>query len=68
MNGAAKMALGILFLWLSMVAFFFAFHPNGVTLNGKNVSNPVEALQWLIQEFQKISGGSSATSTQTSGQ
>jgi hypothetical protein len=57
MNGAAKFGLGILLIWLSMVAFFFAFHPNGVILNGEQVKNPVEALQWLIQEFQKITGG-----------
>jgi hypothetical protein len=63
MNGAAKFALGIVLLWLGMLAFFFAFHPNGVVLNGKKVSNPVEALQWLIQEFQKASGVNNAQST-----
>lgn len=65
MNGAAKFALGIVFLWLGMLAFFFAFHPNGVTLDGKKVANPVEALQWLIQEFQRVSG---ASTPDTSGQ
>lgn len=65
MNGAAKFALGIVFLWLSMLGFFFAFHPNGVVLNGQKVSNPVEALQWLIQEFQKVSGNSTPDSSGT---
>lgn len=65
MNGAAKFALGIVFLWLGMVAFFFAFHPNGVVLDGKKVSNPVEALQWLIKEFQRVSGANA--SDQSSG-
>jgi hypothetical protein len=66
MNGAAKFALGIVFLWLGMLAFFFAFHPNGVILNGKKVANPVEGLQWLIQEFQKASGaGPASTATGT---
>lgn len=65
MNGAAKFALGIVLLWLGMLAFFFAFHPNGVTLDGKKVSNPVEALQWLVKEFQRVSG--SNASPQSSG-
>jgi hypothetical protein len=67
MNGAAKFALGIVLLWLGMLAFFFAFHPNGVVLNGKKVSNPVEALQWLIQEFQKASGTSTPDTTTQGG-
>lgn len=65
MNGAAKFALGIVLLWLGMLAFFFAFHPNGVVLNGKKVSNPVEALKWLIQEFQKVSGTATPDATGT---
>lgn len=68
MNGAAKFALGIVFLWLGMLAFFFAFHPNGVILNGEKVSNPVQALQWLIQQFQRVSGASApATTTDATG-
>jgi hypothetical protein len=63
MQGAAKFALGIVFLWLGMLAFFFAFHPNGVTLNGEKVKNPVEALQWLIGEFQRVSGSNTASTT-----
>lgn len=59
MNGAAKFALGIVALWLSGLSFFLAFHPNGVVLNGQKVSNPVEVLKWLIQEFGKATGQTS---------
>jgi hypothetical protein len=52
MSGAAKFALGIVFLWVAMVAFYFAFHPNGV----EGVTNPTTALQWLIKEFQQATG------------
>ena len=52
MSGAAKFALGIVFIWLGMVAFYFAFHPNGV----EGVTNPVTALQWLVREFQQATG------------
>jgi hypothetical protein len=57
MGGAAKFALGLLLIWLSMVCFFFAFHPNGVA----GVSNPSDALKWLIGEFNKSSGGSDSS-------
>ena len=63
MNGAAKFALGIVALWLAGLCFFLAFHPNGVVLNGQKVSNPVEVLKWLIQEFGKATGQASADET-----
>jgi hypothetical protein len=66
MNGAAKFALGIVLLWLGMLAFYFAFHPNGVVLNGEKVSNPVEALKWLIGEFQRV-GGAASTAPDATG-
>jgi hypothetical protein len=56
MNGAAKFALGIVFLWLAGLCFFLSFHPNGVVLNGAKVDNPVDVLKWLIQEFGKATG------------
>jgi hypothetical protein len=64
MGAAAKLSLGILFLWLAMVAFYFAFHPNGVS----GVTNPATALQWLMAEFNKAtgSGDSSGPATGTS--
>ncbi len=58
MGGAVKMALGILSLWGAMVAFYFAFHPNGVS----GVTNPGTALQWLITEFQSATGQSKPAS------
>jgi hypothetical protein len=68
MGGAAKLALGLLLLWISMVCFYFAFHPNGVTLIGQPVANPSEAFQWLIQQFQTVAGGGTANATTGQGQ
>ena len=58
MSGGAKFGLGVLFLWLAMVCFYFAFHPNGVS----GVTNPSSALKWLIQEFQSATGQSTPAS------
>lgn len=63
MNGAAKFAFGIVLLWLAGLCFFLAFHPNGVVLNGQKVSNPVDVLKWLIQEFGTATGTASSDST-----
>lgn len=63
MNGAAKFALGIVLLWLAGLCYFLAFHPNGVVLNGAKVSNPVEVLKWLIQEFGKATGTGTGDTT-----
>jgi uncharacterized paraquat-inducible protein A len=57
MGDGARLALAIAMLFLAMVAFFFAFHPQGVT----GVTNPVTALQWLETQFQNTAGGTSAT-------
>lgn len=62
MGQSAKFALGLVLIWIGLVAFYFAFHPNGVQLNGNPVSNPSEALKWLIQEFQGVSSGGKPTS------
>jgi hypothetical protein len=51
-TGGTRLALAIVILWTALLFFFIALHPNGIL----NVTNPVEALQWLINEFQ---GGSS---------
>lgn len=61
MGQAAKMALGLVLIWIGLVCFYFAFHPNGVQLNGNPVSNPAEALKWLIQEFQGVSSAKPAS-------
>lgn len=53
MADGAKLAIAILVMWLSLVFFFFAFHPGGV----KNVSNPGQMLRWLADEFSRLAGG-----------
>lgn len=63
MDGGARFAVGLLILWLGLLAFFFALHPNGVNLpEGKQ--NPSGALQWLITQFQSLGSGA-ATSVDT---
>ena len=56
-GSASKFALGLVMIWGAMVAFYFAFHPNGVS----GVTNPATALQWLIKEFQHNTGTGSPT-------
>jgi hypothetical protein len=57
MGGGTRFAIGILIMWLALVFFFFAFHPGGV----QNVSNPGQMLQWLMSEFNRLTGGTSTT-------
>lgn len=56
MGDGTRLAIAIVMLFLAMVAFFFAFHPQGVT----GVTNPKTALQWLETQFQNTASGSSA--------
>lgn len=64
MGDGTRLAMAIAMLFLAMVAFFFAFHPQGVT----GVKNPGDALQWLETQFQNTaSGGSSPASGGTAG-
>lgn len=51
MDNGVRLAIAIMMLFLSMICFFFAFHPNGV----ENVTNPDTALKWLMGEFDKTS-------------
>lgn len=53
MGDGTRLAMAIAMLFLAMVAFFFAFHPQGVT----GVTNPKTALQWLETQFQTTAGG-----------
>jgi hypothetical protein len=53
MGNGTRLAIAILILFLAMVCFFFAFHPGGV----QGVTNPNEALQWLMGAFQNTSSG-----------
>lgn len=57
MGEATRFALGIAILVGAMVAFFFAFHPNGV----EGVSNPVDVLKWLMNEINTSGTTSSVT-------
>lgn len=51
MNGATKLALGTLLMWLAGLAFFVAFHPNGVVMpDGKPAKNPADILKYMIFE------------------
>lgn len=52
MEDGTRLAIAILMMFLSMICFFFAFHPGGV----QNVTNPDTALQWLMGEFDKTAG------------
>lgn len=61
MADGTKLAIAILVIWVSLVFFFFAFHPGGV----QNVSNPGEMLKWLMDEFTKLAGGDSSTTSDT---
>lgn len=56
MGDGTRLAIAIVMLFLAMVAFFFAFHPQGVT----GVTNPKTALQWLETQFQNTASGSSS--------
>jgi hypothetical protein len=51
-TGGTRFAIGLLILWLALLALFFALHPNGIA----NAKNPNDALQWLIGEFQNVTG------------
>lgn len=63
MGDGTKFAISILMLFLSMLCFFFAFHPGGV----QGVSDPQTMLKWLSTEFQQTSasqsGGTGGTSS-----
>lgn len=60
-TGGTKLAIAIVILWVALLFFFIALHPNGIA----NVTNPVQALKWLISEFQGASGETSAEATIT---
>lgn len=60
MDGSATgFAVGLLLLWLAAVCLFFALHPGGVS----GINNPVDALKWMISEFQGTQGGTTASTT-----
>lgn len=60
-TGGTRFAIGLLILWLALLALFFALHPNGIA----NAKNPNDALQWLIGEFQNVTGLNTAAGAAT---
>lgn len=58
MANGTRLAIAILFMFLAMVAFFFAFHPGGV----QGVSDPDTMLQWLMNSWQTTASGGTSTS------
>ena len=55
MGDGTRLAIAIAVLFLAGVAFFFAFHPNGV----QNATNPDNMLEWLMTAFQTTAAGES---------
>lgn len=53
MESGTKFAIAVLAIFGSMVSFYFAFHPNGVS----GVNNPSDALKWVVQQFQTTAKG-----------
>jgi hypothetical protein len=52
MGDGTRLAIAILVMFLAGLAFFFAFHPNGV----QGATNPDNALSWLFTAFSTTSG------------
>lgn len=64
MGDGTRLAVAILILFLAMVAFFFAFHPNGVAnADGSPVKNPADILQWLFGQWDTTVSGSPSGTT-----
>lgn len=60
-TGGTRFAIGLLILWLGLLALFIALHPNGIT----GANNPNDALQWLINEFQDVTALNTAAASET---
>jgi hypothetical protein len=52
-----RFAVGLILLWFAALCLFFALHPGGVS----SIKNPVDAIQWMIEQFNKTQGGTSGT-------
>jgi hypothetical protein len=61
-NGGSRFAIGLLILWGAFILLFIALHHNGIP----NANNPGDALKWLINEFQSVTGLSDTGDTSTS--
>jgi hypothetical protein len=56
-NSGSRFAIGLLILWGAFILLFVALHHNGIP----NANNPNDALQWLVGEFQDVTGLSGTT-------
>jgi hypothetical protein len=65
MGDGVRLAIAIAFIFAAGVAFFFAFHPNGV--GGSNVDDADSALEWLMDQFQITAGDTSGTPASNAG-
>lgn len=59
MNQGVAGALALILLWLSFAAFFVAFHPGGLTVNGKPAENPRDVILWFMQRAAQGTGQNS---------
>jgi hypothetical protein len=51
LNKGTAGALALILLWLSMMAFFVAFHPGGLQVNGHAAQNPRDVILWFMQRI-----------------
>lgn len=62
MGKNAAGALALVLLWLAFAAFFVAFHPGGLELNGHAAQNPRDVVLWFMQRAAKGAPPSTDTS------
>ena len=55
-NGGTRFAIGLLILWGALLLLFIALHPNGIKFPSGTTPGASGALQWLIGEFQTVTG------------
>ena len=55
-NGGTRFAVGLLVLWGALLLMFIALHPNGINFPAGSKPGASGALQWLIGEFQTVTG------------
>jgi hypothetical protein len=55
-NGGTRFAIGLLILWGALLLLFIALHPNGIKFPSGSTPGASGALQWLIGEFQTVTG------------
>jgi hypothetical protein len=66
---ATKLAIGIALLWIAGVAFFVAFHPNGVVMpDGNPAKNPQDVLKYLMWKARGGGEGGDSSGQQSGGQ